>query len=477
MISRRFVLGGLATLTAIPGCAGAPDVSPRPPIRPGTSGTAEALVARAGLSGDVAFAVATTSGQLVESRGGDTPLPPASTAKAITSLYALDRLGPDYRFQTQILASGPVSGGIVQGDIWLVGGGDPSLDTDGLAELAAALASRGVRGATGRFYAYGGALPLISEIDGEQPVDANYNAAISGLNLNYNRVYFTWTAGGAAMAMDARSGRVRPEVAMSRVRAVGRSSPVYTYSAGAGVDNWTVATGALGRGGNRWLPVRHPDDYAAEVFRWLAARQGITLSSPVVTRSVPSGTVLATKVSGPLTEILTDMLKYSNNMTAEAVGLSASRQSSLVASGAAMSAWALAKYGVQMDLRDHSGLSGRSRIAPSQMVQVLVRAQSDARGRLLRGLLKDEGLFDANGRETLSDSVKIKAKTGTLNFTSCLAGYVQSGGQERVFSIICADVARRATLDSDEEARPVGGATWTRNARILQSRLIEHWVS
>ncbi|QUS35044.1 D-alanyl-D-alanine carboxypeptidase/D-alanyl-D-alanine-endopeptidase [Falsirhodobacter algicola] len=475
MISRRFLLGGLSAIAAVPGCAGAPDRSPRPPVVARGSATSEALVARSGVTGTVAFAVADASGRMLDGRGADVALPPASTAKAITALYALDRLGAGHRFGTSLVASGPVRGGIVQGDLWLVGGGDPTLDTDGLDDMAAELAAQGVRGVTGRFMAYGGALPFIDEIDRGQSIDANYNAAISGLNLNFNRVYFAWGAGGAAVSLDARSGRVVPPVTMARMRVVGRSSPTYTYDAGQGVDNWTVAQAALGRGGNRWLPVRQPDSYAGDVFRWLAARRGVALPAPVVTRSAPSGTVLLTHSSPPLSEILQDMLKYSNNMTAETVGLTASRQGSLTASGAAMGQWVAAKYGASVDLRDHSGLSGASRVAPSQMVRVLVGAQADPAGRALRGLMKDEGLFDAGGREHLSDTLRIKAKTGTLSFASGLVGYASAGGTERVFAILSADLARRDAM-SDSDTRPAGSSTWIRNARILQSRLIETWV-
>ncbi|WP_128254518.1 D-alanyl-D-alanine carboxypeptidase/D-alanyl-D-alanine endopeptidase [Falsirhodobacter deserti] len=477
MTTRRFLLGGLAAIAAVPGCAGAPATAPRPSVRLTGSGSASALVARSGVTGNVGYVVADASGRVLDHHAGDTALPPASTAKAITALYALDRLGPGYRYGTSVIAGGPVSGGIVQGDLWLVGGGDPTLDTDALDAMAAELASRGVRGVTGQFRAYGGALPLIDQIDPGQPVHANYNSAISGLNLNFNRAYFSWGPGGAGASMDARSGRVVPPVTTSRIRVAGRSSPTYTYSSGQGVDNWTVASAALGRGGNRWLPVRNPDNYTADVFRWLAARHGVALPAPVVTRSAPAGAVLVQHASAPLTEILSDMLEFSNNMTAETVGLTASRQGSLSASGAAMTQWAAAKYGVQMDLRDHSGLSGRSRVAPSQMVRALVLAQSDPNGRYLRSLMKDEGLFDASGREHLSDTIRIKAKTGTLSFASGLAGYVSAGGAERVFATFCADMDRRAQLDPGSEARPAGGAAWTRNARILQSRLIESWVA
>jgi D-alanyl-D-alanine carboxypeptidase/D-alanyl-D-alanine-endopeptidase (penicillin-binding protein 4) len=51
-------------------------------------------------------------------------LPPASVAKALTSLYALDTLGADHRFQTRVMATGSVIGGVLKGDLILVGGGD-----------------------------------------------------------------------------------------------------------------------------------------------------------------------------------------------------------------------------------------------------------------------------------------------------------------------------------------------------------------
>ena len=80
----------------------------------------------------------------------------------------------------------------------LAGGGDPTLQTDQLGDLVARLAGTGVRGATGRFLHWAGALPRIDRISDDQPDHVGYNPAISGLNLNFNRVHFEWkrAAGG-----------------------------------------------------------------------------------------------------------------------------------------------------------------------------------------------------------------------------------------------------------------------------------------
>ena len=111
-------------------------------------------------------------------------------------------------------------------------------------------------------------MPSIPEIDTKQPDHVGYNPGVSGLNLNYNRVHFEWkrVSGGYSVAMDARTERYRPEVAVSRMRVVDRAAPVYTYDEKGGVDTWTVARAALGDGGARWLPVRHPELYAAALM-------------------------------------------------------------------------------------------------------------------------------------------------------------------------------------------------------------------
>src|SRR5680860_627520 len=110
-----------------------------------------------------------TTGKVLEEGGGADGFPPASVTKAITALYALDALGPTYRFRTRLVATGPVQDSIIQGDLILAGGGDPLLDTDALATMASNLKAAGVRGITGDFRVYGGALPYERVIDAAQP--------------------------------------------------------------------------------------------------------------------------------------------------------------------------------------------------------------------------------------------------------------------------------------------------------------------
>lgn len=484
------MLAGLLAGVAFPAAAEVMDTSPRPVARGGKVPAAggqvarkpvdfESLIAQAKLGGSVALVVLDgATGSVLQAREPDLPLPPASVAKAVTALYALDRLGPDHRFVTRVLATGPVTGGMVQGDLVLVGGGDPTLQTDQLGDLVARLAKGGLRGATGRFLYWDGALPALRGIAEDQPDHVGYNAAISGLCLNFNRVHFEWKRDGTdwRVAVDARGERFVPAVGRVRVAVAQREAPLFTYAPGP-VEEWTVASGALGKGGSRWLPVRDPGAYVAEVFRTLARGQGIGLEPGERATALPAGSELGRLESEPLATVLRDMLRFSTNLTAECVGLAASGLTTLEASGRAMSDWVAAAFGVQVDLHDHSGLGGRSRVTARGMATILQKAEAGRRG--LKPILRDMGMKDDQGKEIKGHKVKVLAKSGTLNFVSGLAGHIvpPAGGRELVFAIFSGDPARRDAVPVAQREGPQGSTEWNRRARRLQGQLISRWAA
>lgn len=485
-LSRRQLLATALAALATPALAEAPVRSPRPIPRPGpqparktrTATPGEgiaALVAAAKLGGTVSVAVIdTATGRLLEGLDERQGMPPASCAKAITALYALDRLGAAHTWVTRVLVTGPVSGGQVQGDLILQGSGDPTLTTDGLGDLAARLAARGIRGVTGRYLVHAGGLPHLARIDRDQPDHVGYNPAICGLNLNHNRVYFEWKRAGQGwdLTMDARGERFVPPVSMATMHAANREGPLFTYAQGNGTDDWTVASTALGKGGSRWLPVRQPEVYAGEVFRTLARAQGIRLPEARVVAQAPKGTVVTQLASDPLGPVMRDMLKYSTNLTAEVVGLTTSGAATLTASAGQMADWLRGRYGATGKFVDHSGLGGASRISASDMA----RALAQGRGSGLPGLLKEFGMRDARGAAIKGHPTRVPCKTGTLNFASGLVGYVEPpGGRSLTFAIFCADVARRDRLPAAQREEPEGGKAWVKRARGLQAQLVGRW--
>ena len=443
----------------------------------------DTLIANAKLGGDVGFVVADAkTGLVLEEHDGGKPMPPASVAKAVTALYAFDTLGMGHVFPTQIVITGPISGGRVQGDLILVGTGDPTLDTDGLAEMAQGLKAKGVTGITGRFKVYGGALPYVRSIDPEQPEHLGYNPAVGGLNLNYNRVHFEWarSGNGYSVAMDGRSDRYRPAVSMARMAVVNRDLPVYTYKATGTTDDWTVASTALGNGGSRWLPVRRPDLYAGEVFQALASVSGIKLPAPEPANAMPGGTPIVQHNSSNLSAVATDMLKWSTNLTAEVLGMTASAKrgtgGSLAASATGMSNWMRQGLGARdAAFHDHSGLSDKSRVSAQDMVRMLAKMGP---GGVLHSHMKEVAVRDGDYDTLANANYRIHAKTGTLNFVSSLAGYVTAkDGNVLAFAIFTGDVARRRALTKAEMEVAAGAKSWAGRSRLLQQNLISRWMT
>jgi len=445
-LTRRGLLGGALSAIAGVAFADAPLTALRPQYRPAGAAVAPRLeladlIAAANLGGKVGCVVAdAVTGRVIEQHDGTLALPPASVTKVMTALYALEALGPGFRFETRLIGAGPVRDGILYGDLILAGDGDPVLNTDHLADLASRLRAAGVVTVRGGFRVWGGALPNLREIDPNQLEHLGYNPAVSGLNLNFNRVHFEWArrSGRYDVTMDARTERFRPDVVVARMRVVERALPVYTYADAQGVDDWTVASAALGDGGARLLPVRNPAMYAGDVFRTMAAAQGIDLPKPRQIAALPAGVVLVSLRSDPLEMLVRDMLFFSTNLTAEVLGLTAThsrggQRANLGVSAEEMNRWAEQSLQVEASFVDHSGLSDASRVSADQMVQALVAPGAAA---VLRPLLKSIPLLDTEGDPLPNPPAEVVAKTGTLNFVSTLAGYIRGrNGADLAFAI------------------------------------------
>ncbi len=435
-----------------------------------------AILERSGLGVLTGFAVAdVTDGAVLEAHQPDLDRAPASAVKIVTALYALDRLGAAHRFETRLVAAGPVAGGALGGDLALVGGGDPLLDTDALGEMAAEARAGGLRSVAGRFVVVAYALPALREIEPDQPADAGYNPAISGLNLNFNRVYFAWAPGpeGPVLVMSAPGVRFAADAPSIGAEVGGAGPPRHRIEAGREI--WAFAAPSLKGRGSLWLPVRAPAAYAGEAFRALAGQGGLALAAPVAGPAPPGGVTLARRESQPLDAMARDMLKYSTNLTAEVVGLRAAGSADLAASAAAMTDWVRARYGLRRAaLVNHSGLTARSVISAAEMVRLLVAEAGGA----LPGMLRERPLRDASGDPTAVPGVRVVAKTGTLNFVSALAGYVEGPGARRLaFAIFASDPERRTAIPPEARDDPPGAAAWARRARAQEQALLRRWIA
>lgn len=463
-LHRRHLLAGMAASGLLARSAFGQNLESRPPLRPTID--AASLAEASGLPGQVGFALTDPATmRLIEGQAEGAPMPPASILKAITALYALSQLGPQHRFRTRVIRAGDA--------LILAGGGDPVLTTDDLATLAGRIVEAG-QTTPARFCVWGGALPQVEEITPDQADYLAYNPAVSGMILNFNRVHLGWrrTNGGLQMSLEARAARNSPR-AYTITAAPGDQRDLFSYRSEGRRESWTVARSAMGRAGSRWLPVRKPELYAGDVFQTLCRAKGLVLPNPEVISALPSGDEVAWLESQPLTDILRDMLRYSTNLTAEVVGLHASRAATPRQSAQAMQAWLVAQgQGLNFTLGDHSGLSDTSRVTAQGMAKLLA-GPGLATG--LPALLKKNPLDDDLGADA-DRAAQVLAKTGTLNFVSNLAGYLQDAdGSYRAFALMCMDRPRHVATSGQE--LPAGVATWTRDAKRLQRRILQSWAA
>jgi D-alanyl-D-alanine carboxypeptidase/D-alanyl-D-alanine-endopeptidase (penicillin-binding protein 4) len=172
------------------------------------------------------------------------------------------------------------------------------------------------------------------------------------------------------------------------------------------------------------------------------------------------------------------MLRYSTNPTAEIVGVAASLArgvpvATLAQSAEAMNDWLREETGARIELVDHSGLGGESRVAAAEMALALAKRGVMDR---LRPLLKNIVMTDAGGNEIAVPPAVVRAKTGTLNFATSLAGYVRTlAGNDLAFAYFSADVEARAEAADDDEETPPGSREFLAGSRRLQQVLLQRW--
>ena len=350
---------------------------------------------------------------------------PASTNKVVTAVAALAALGPDEQFATRVV-QGPNSGSgtAATASIVLVGGGDPTLSTQGPAS------DPGYRPASLDDLAARTAAAL--QAKGVNSVTLGYDASVfGGPGLNP-----TWSAGYT-------DGNVAPVVGLmvdeGRARAADDLSPRVT----------------------------DPAAVAAVDFAGRLAAHGVqVVGKPSTAAGAAAGSGAAgapelARVSSPrLADLVEHMLTVSDNDLAEAllrhVALADGKPATFQGGVAAVRDQ-LGKLGLKLaglNVLDGSGLSREDRIAPEFLVKVLSMAAADDHPDLraaLTGLpvAGFTGTLAEDGRYTMPPSLAgaglVRAKTGSLAGVVTLAGLVRdNSGQLLVFALM-ADQAPDAT--------------------------------
>ena len=413
----------------------------------------------------------------------DVPRNPASTIKVVTTLAALEELGPDYEWETRAYVTGPVREGRLDGDLVLVGSGDPLLVVERLWRLLAAVRARGLETVAGRLvidntrFSVAGE-PAPGEFDG-RPYRA-YNAPPDAFLVNFNALDVVvetgrgevraWTeppvAGlGLRVRAELRSGRCRGLAFRLDVsRPLAARSPL-----DAPLPELTVA-GRFPRG----CPpaafkrvVLPPTRFADGVVRALWARMGGRIEGGLAVAPVPEGAVLWERHrSPPLARAVRGVNKFSNNVMsrnllltlgAERFGPPGTRDKGR----RAVAAW-LEREGVEAPhlwVVNGSGLAREARVSARGLGRILL---AGARSRFHAELAASLPIASIDGtmRSRLSrhpGAVRARIKTGLLNGVRAMAGYVRTR-RGRTFAV--------ATLQEHPGAHLGGRGTAVQDALL-----------
>ena len=400
------------------------------------------------------------SDEVLYARHADRRLMPASNNKLFTAAAALEVLGPDHRFTTTVRSDGRRSGSKLVGDLYLVGGGDPTTLASDYDALAKQLADAGIRTVTGKLIAddsYFDSVRLGTEwANDDEPY--YYAAQISALTVAPDTDYDAGTVivqvtGGDA-AGDPATVSLIPETGYVRIdnRVVTGSttsvSVVRQHGSNTIVVSGTVAPGASSQ---QWASVWEPTGYAADVFHRALKRHGIKVRGKVAYGVAPEDAeTLASHESMPLEEMLIPFLKLSNNGHAEVLIKTMGAEvygRGTWSDGIRAANQALSELGVvtsTMRMVDGSGLSRQDLTTPGHVAGLLAAVQDEPWFDAWYQALPVAGDSDRMVGGTLRSRMRgtpaegnVRAKTGSLTSVTALSGYVTSADGERlVFSIV-----------------------------------------
>jgi serine-type D-Ala-D-Ala carboxypeptidase/endopeptidase (penicillin-binding protein 4) len=415
----------------------------------------DAALARAKLPRDaLALLVVEVEAQALPrlSHRAGSALNPASIAKLATTFAALELLGPAFTWSTPVYLDGAVREGVLHGNLYIKGQGDPKLVAERLWLLLRRVQGLGIRSIAGDIVLDQSAFETIVQdpgaFDGE-PLRP-YNATPEALLLNFKSLVMTFTPNGGQAQV-----QVEPPLAGLAVPA---GMPLVTGACGdwrAGLkadfsdpSRIRFAGGYPAACGERIWPLAYPDpaNYATRAIAGLWQQVGDSLTGRVRTGAVPAGLAPVFEMQSPsLAEVVRDINKFSNNVMAQQLFLTLSLQQTgvgtLEGSRAAMRQWWRARFGDEQApvFGNGSGLSRDERITAQQLARLLQAAWASP---LMPELVSSLPLAGVDGtmRRARGSGVGVAhLKTGSLRDVAGVAGYVHAASGKRYVLVAIAN--------------------------------------
>src|SRR6201999_247011 len=373
----------------------------------------KAYLAQGTGSGGGLLVVDAESGDVVCSSAASTPRPLASNMKLFTTSAALAKMGPEARIPTKVFTSGTIDAeGVLHGNLYLQGGGDPALGTPGfynsylaglgtnLFALTPQIKAAGITSVTGRLYADATIFDSLKGVKDSGYATSPYIGPLSGLAFNSGFAGQTSSSGFAADPAKLAAAKL-----VRNLRAAGVDVPTQ------------IAVGPTPVDADRVAIVQSP----------------------------------------PLTTIVNTTDVYSDNFFAEMlIKLLGARfgGAGTTAAGAAVVAAFARSLGAGVHAADGSGLTRSNRASPQQVVDLLLAMREQPAGdEFIQDLALSgkEGTVDDRMRGTAAYG-RCRVKTGTLTGVSNLSGYCfNTSGKVMAFSILMGSVASTTQAHVDQD--------------------------
>ncbi|MDF3981580.1 D-alanyl-D-alanine carboxypeptidase/D-alanyl-D-alanine-endopeptidase [Luteibacter sp. PPL201] len=392
--------------------------------------------------------VSLDDGHVVYRHDAQRLLLPASTAKLYTAAFALERLGPEARTHTDVIAAGERRRGSLHGPLVLRGRGDPTLAGNAWADaLASQVEAAGIQrvdgGIVGDDTAFAGP-PYGSGWEVDDLAYA-YGASTGALDIDENTLTARVTGGDVSVTPADAAIAIAPQAAT--VPDLYRETGQATLFVLGDVS------------GRQKLSLPDPALTAARRLQSALARRGIRVDGEA--RSVrwpvaaPTGQTLASLPSPPLIDLLREGLKRSQNLYLQSVflltGLASddAQKPTEERAATALARW-LAAQGIgpsSATLVEGTGLSRHDLTTADALVHLLVRMDASPLAASWRNLLPVAGVDGTLARRMRDTAAmgNVRAKTGSMSFVDALAGYVTTRGGQRLAFVILLNNYRPAS--------------------------------
>jgi serine-type D-Ala-D-Ala carboxypeptidase/endopeptidase (penicillin-binding protein 4) len=406
------------------------------------------------------------TGQIVYSYNNDKPRSPASNLKLLTGAAALDLLGPDYRFTTKLYYDGTIENNTLNGNVFLVGGGDPTLLPKDLQAFAQAVKTAGIHHITG--YVLGDVSMFSGSTlsPGVVPAEEKnaYAAHVSPLTLSPNTNYeagtllITVKPSSKVGAAGTYSGNTSLEglIISNKTKTVKKNAKNTVSITRTAGTNRVIISGniPIGKSATKTITTYNPSSSTLYAFHEAMKATGITFTNRYVVarRNLPESAVfIHEKKSMPLSDMYRIMMKKSSNPMADAFVKTLGYE--VYGIGDFKNGIQAVKdygnsIGLSMDLWtivDGSGLSKHNKVPPSQLTLLMkILQQTPNYQTFYKGLIIG-GHANAFEAGSLKDRFKewnvrerVIGKTGYITGVHALTGISHNfyTNKRYIFSIL-----------------------------------------